>query len=101
VIIDEHRHIGNCAARGNPTMADILCELDKLGVDCAVIASGSHPVDEPVSRQDEYASTMDCYRVAERPGGRDQGARPYRAGAGPGRDRGHRAMRRPGGSGLI
>jgi len=63
LIIDEHRHIGNCESRGNPTMAEIIADLDRTGADLAVIAPGSPPADEEVSRQEESDATMDLYKL--------------------------------------
>jgi len=63
LIIDEHRHIGNCEARGNPTMEEIIADLDRTGADLAVIAPGSPPADREVSRQEEWDATMDLYKL--------------------------------------
>jgi len=62
-VIDEHRHIGNCESRGNPTMDDIIADLDRTGTDFAVIAPGSPPTDAQVSRQEEWDATMDLYKL--------------------------------------
>ena len=44
-------------------MADILSEMDDLGVDFAVVAPGGPPAEEEVSRQEEWDATMDLYRL--------------------------------------
>lgn len=66
MIIDEHRHIGLCGSRGVITKEDILGELDRLKVDCAVLAPGQRPVDEDtISFEKEVSRTQDAYHLAE------------------------------------
>ena len=65
MIIDEHRHIGLCASRGVIAKEEILHELDRLGVDCAVLAPGQRPVDEDtISLETEVVRTQDAFRLA-------------------------------------
>lgn len=38
MIIDEHRHVGYCGSNGTRTSGEIIAEMDRLGVDRAVVA---------------------------------------------------------------
>jgi len=66
LIIDEHRHIGRCAPRGVITKEEILDELDRLGVDYAVLAPDQRPVDEDtISLETEVIRSQDAFRIAQ------------------------------------
>lgn len=64
MIIDEHRHIGVCGGRAVRRADDIVQELDKLGVDHAVIAaSGVAKEAALMPRDQEYSETMEQFRL--------------------------------------
>ncbi len=65
MIIDEHRHIGFADSRPERSAADIVRELDELGVDCAIIAPGSKRHDG-MSRDLEIEQTLDIYAIGEK-----------------------------------
>lgn len=65
MIIDEHRHIGFADSRPERTAEGIVKELDRLDVDCAIIAPGAKR-QKQMSREEEIAQTLDIYGIAQR-----------------------------------
>lgn len=61
-VIDEHRHIGYAASRPTRAAADIVAEMDRLGVDHAVIVAGAA---KPLTREEELAAETDTYAIVE------------------------------------
>jgi predicted TIM-barrel fold metal-dependent hydrolase len=64
-IIDNHRHIGLCGSRGNPSVDDIIRELDALSIDHAIVAPGEAPRKDDLSYKAEVAETYNLYDVVE------------------------------------
>jgi predicted TIM-barrel fold metal-dependent hydrolase len=62
IVIDEHRHIGYAASRPARTAADIVAELDRLGVQCAVVIAGAA---RPATRDEELAADEDTSGLVE------------------------------------
>ena len=55
MIIDEHRHVGYCGSNGTRTAGEIIAEMDRLGVDRAVVAPGGMTDEGPMSQEEDVA----------------------------------------------
>ena len=55
MIIDEHRHVGYCGSNGTRTAGEIIAEMDRLGVDRAVVAPSGMVDEGPVSEEEDVA----------------------------------------------
>ncbi|MFH0963860.1 MAG: amidohydrolase family protein [Planctomycetota bacterium] len=55
MMIDEHRHVGYTRANGTRTAEEIIAEMDRLGVDRAVIAPSGMKNEPQVSDEEEVA----------------------------------------------
>ena len=62
-IIDEHRHIGLSGSRGNPSINDIIFQLDTFDIDHAILAPGDRPRQNAPTPKTELAETTNIYET--------------------------------------